>query len=220
MRSVAALALCLSLVHVSTARVPHSFRDLIQRDARLEAQPHDGILGWLTKLLRREIKLRQDATCYEDEYYTFVGSAALGEGFCQDYMGYPNRTVPVEATATRYARALQRMSTLQLADHSSTLTTTYTTDVDTITQYTRKTPSTTLVETVTAGGANVKRDIDARITARAVLNRDEAFQLYRRQTNNTASDNVIAVAFSSACSCHDYEGPIVYETYTGQTSVR
>lgn len=109
---------------------------------------------------------------------------------------------------------------LQLANHRSTLTTIYTTDIDTITEYTRVTPSSTLTETVTAGGgAKVRRDGEARITARAVLNRDEAFQLYRRQTNNTDNDNIMASAFSSACSCHDYEGPVVSETYTGQTTV-
>lgn len=102
MRSFAAVALCLAFVHISDARVPHSFHDLVQRDANAEPQPGEGVLQWLRRLLRRDLQPRQDATCYEDEYYTFVGSPALGERFCQDYMNYPNRTVPVEATATRY----------------------------------------------------------------------------------------------------------------------
>lgn len=106
------------------------------------------------------------------------------------------------------------------ADRRSTLTTTYTTDIDTITEYTRATPASTLTETVTAASAKFKRNGDAQITARAVLNRKQAFQLYRRQTNATANDNDMASAFSSACNCHDYNGPVVSETYTGQTAVR
>lgn len=100
MRSLATAALCLNLLHTSDARVPHSFRDIIRRDAQPEVQP-GGVFDWLRSLLRRDLAKRQDATCYEDDYYTFVGSPSLGEGFCQDYMDYPNRTVPVEATATR-----------------------------------------------------------------------------------------------------------------------
>lgn len=107
-----------------------------------------------------------------------------------------------------------------MADRSSTLTTTFTTDVDTMTEYTRVTPSSILTETVTAGGAEVKRDANAQITARAVLNRHEAFQLYRRQTNNTDDDTAMESAFSSACDCHDYQGPVVSSTYTDQTTVR
>lgn len=100
------------------------------------------------------------------------------------------------------------------------MTTTYTTDVDTITEYTRVTPLATLTETATAGGAKMKRDGQAIVTARAVLNREDAFRVFRRQTNNTDDDNVMASSFSSACDCHDYYGPIVSETYTGQTTVR
>lgn len=101
MRSFATVALCLTLVHISDARVPHSFGDLTQREAEPEAQPDVGILGWLRRLLRRDLDKRQEETCYEDDYYTFVGSNALGEPFCQKFMNYPNRTVPVEATTTR-----------------------------------------------------------------------------------------------------------------------
>lgn len=108
MRSFATAALCLTLVHTSHARVPHSFREIIQRDAQPEAQ-HEGVVDWLRRLLRRDVAKRQEEeggeeenpTCVEDDYFTFVGSPSLGEGFCQDYMDYPNRTVPVEATATR-----------------------------------------------------------------------------------------------------------------------
>lgn len=107
----------------------------------------------------------------------------------------------------------------QLADRTSTLTTTFTTDVDTMTEYTRVTPSSTLTELITAAG-EVKRNANAQITARAVLNRHEAFQLYRRQTNNTDDDNAMESAFSSACDCHDYQGPVVSSTYTDQTTVR
>lgn len=108
---------------------------------------------------------------------------------------------------------------MQHADCSSTLTTTYTTDVDTTTEYTIETPGTTLTATVTAGGAKVKRDVDSTITARAVLNRDEAFQLFRRQANATVNDETMSSSFSSACDCHDYQGPVVSSTYTGVTTV-
>lgn len=111
MRSCAMAALCLALLHTSDARVPHSFRDLIQRDAQPESQPQGGVFDWLVRLFKRELKPRQDdSTCYEDDYYTFVGSPSLGEGFCQHYMDYPNRTVPVEATATRYACTEKKFS--------------------------------------------------------------------------------------------------------------
>lgn len=103
MRSVATAALCLAILHTSDARVAHSFRHLIQRDAQPGPQSHEGIFEWFARLLKRTVQPRQDdSTCYEDDYYVFVGSPSLGEGFCQDYMNYPNRTVPVEATATRY----------------------------------------------------------------------------------------------------------------------
>lgn len=102
MRSFATRALCLTLLHTTDARVPHSFRRLVQRDAQPDPQPQEGVFEWFRRLLKRDIRPRQDATCYEDDYYVFVGSPSLGEPFCQDYMDYPNRTVPVEATATRY----------------------------------------------------------------------------------------------------------------------
>lgn len=105
MRSFATAALCLALLHTTDARVPHSFREVIQRDAQPEAevQPQEGVFGWFYRLFKRDnLTTRQDATCYEDDYFVFVGSPSLGEGFCQDYMDYPNRTVPVDATATRY----------------------------------------------------------------------------------------------------------------------
>lgn len=113
----------------------------------------------------------------------------------------------------------QERSSSTWTDKHSTLTTTYTTDVDTITEYTRVTPAATLTETVTPGVAKVKRAGNAQITARAVLNRKEAFQRYRRQTNATEDDGEMASAFSSACSCHDYNGPVISVTYTGQTTV-
>lgn len=103
MRSFATTALCLSLIHTSSARVPYSSRNRIQRDAETEAQPAEGFLSWLSRLLRRgEIKSRQEGSyCVEDSYYDFVGSDQLGAPFCQDFLNLPNQTIPVQATATR-----------------------------------------------------------------------------------------------------------------------
>ena len=111
MRSFATAALCLALLHTSDARVPHSFQDLIQRNAQPELQPQNKVFDWLVRLFKRELRPRQDeSTCYTDIYYTFVGSPDVGEGFCQDFMDYPNITVPVEATATRYVCTKKRFS--------------------------------------------------------------------------------------------------------------
>lgn len=221
MRSFAAAVLCLALTHTSDARVPHSFRDIFPREAEPDLQPQQGIFEWFNRLLRRNIKPRQDyeTNCPEDDYFTFVGSDALGEGWCQDYMGYPNRTVPVQVTVTRYPTLTWRgLSTL--ADLCSTSTAVYSTDIDTATVYDRVIPSATLTETITAEGAKVKRDGEAKITARAALNHNQAFQLYRRQSNNTDDDNVMSKSFSRACSCHDFEGSVVSQTYTDNTVVR
>ena len=108
---------------------------------------------------------------------------------------------------------------MQLADSSSTFTTTYTTDIDTATEYTIETPGTTLTATVTAEAARVKRDLDARTTARAKLGRHEAFQLFRRQANTSLDDETLSSSFSSGCSCYDYQGSVISSTYTGVTTV-
>lgn len=102
----------------------------------------------------------------------------------------------------------------------SVLTTTYTTNVETITEYTRTTPGTTVIETVSAGAAIVKRNGDSDLLPRAALGRSEAFRSFRRQTNNTDGDSAMAASFSSACSCHDYDGEQVTTTYTDFTIVR
>ena len=61
MRSFLAAALCLSLVHSTTAIRPHSFRDLIARDAEPEpeAQAFDSIKRWFARVLRRDLTPRQ-----------------------------------------------------------------------------------------------------------------------------------------------------------------
>lgn len=105
MRSFAKAALCLALLHSADARIPRTSRDLVQRDAQ-PAQSEEGVFDWVKRLLKRNsLQARQSdgmgETCYEDSFYVFVGSDSLGEPFCQDYMDYPNRTVPVMVTATR-----------------------------------------------------------------------------------------------------------------------
>ena len=96
MRSFFATALCLSLIHTSVARIPHSFRELIERDAEPEAE-EDGILRWLARLFKRDDP--PNDICYEDGYYEFV--SGLGSDFCHEYLTYPNVTTTVDYTPTR-----------------------------------------------------------------------------------------------------------------------
>lgn len=91
-------ALCLSLVLNASARVPHSFQDV----ARRNAEPEDGIWGWLHRLFKREIFTRQsDGICYQDQYYDFVYNSSFGEAVCQALIEYPNRTTTVDYTPIR-----------------------------------------------------------------------------------------------------------------------
>lgn len=106
MRSFFIAAVSLSLICSSTARVAHSFRDLVQEDAQPQPQLETGygILKWFKHLFRKDLVERQDVSnstsiCYEDEYYTFVSE--LPASFCQQYMSYPNVTAVVQYTSTR-----------------------------------------------------------------------------------------------------------------------
>ena len=101
MKSFVAVALCLSLVSsFASARIPHSYRQLQERDD--ESQSPNGVLNWFSRLLKRQQKSqqkRQQDVCYQDEYYDFVTNSTFGQNFCQNFgISYPNRTVVEEFT--------------------------------------------------------------------------------------------------------------------------
>ena len=101
MRSFFVTALCLSLIHTSVARVPHSFRDLIGRNIESGSeQQHEGFFQWFARLFKRQTAAEgPNDICYEDVYYEFVGG--LGPEFCTRYMHTPNVTTTVDYTPTR-----------------------------------------------------------------------------------------------------------------------
>ena len=105
----------------------------------------------------------------------------------------------------------------------STLTETYTrvsTDID----LSRITPQSTFTVTVTPGGAQSKRDTEPQITPGALSPKqiEEHLAVFKRQNqvgSNTADLASMSAGFSSACSCQDYSGPTLTETYTDATEV-
>lgn len=98
-----AAALCLALGHTTNAAgVPHSYLQAREVDAK--PQPEDFFSRFIS-LMKRTLQPRQeDGNCLEtpDSYYNFTGE--LGEDFCRDYMNYPNVTIPVLVTPTRYVQ--------------------------------------------------------------------------------------------------------------------
>lgn len=108
MRSLPFVAVCLSLSETTFARVPHSFRDLNQRDDEAEsnAKVLDRVSGWLERLFRRDLvparnlRPRQAETCVQDDYYS---AAQDYPGICQSYMNYPTQTEYDDYTPIRYA---------------------------------------------------------------------------------------------------------------------
>jgi hypothetical protein len=101
MRSFYTVALCLALIQSSTARVPHSFRDLMDREHEPEPETQHGILHWISRLFKRiaqssSTSTSTGGTCYEDAYYEFVDN--LQTPFCQQYMDTPNFTATVDYT--------------------------------------------------------------------------------------------------------------------------
>jgi hypothetical protein len=93
MKSFVALALCLSLFNTfATARIPHSYRQLQERND--ESQSPNAILSWLSRLFKR-----QEDVCYQDQYYDFVNNSTFGQNFCRVLgVQYPNQTVVEEFT--------------------------------------------------------------------------------------------------------------------------
>lgn len=93
MKSLVTLGLCLSLIITfATARIPHSYRQLQERDD--ESQSPNALLGWLSRLFKR-----QQDVCYQDQYYDFVNNSTFGQNFCRVLgVQYPNQTVVEEFT--------------------------------------------------------------------------------------------------------------------------
>lgn len=87
MRSFSALALGLTLVDLSAARVATG--SVQQR----EEQQRTGLVGWLSRLFKKDVEQRAPLdTCVVDSYYDFVNNSTFGEEFCRDLMHYPNIT--------------------------------------------------------------------------------------------------------------------------------
>lgn len=108
-------------------------------------------------------------------------------------------------------------------DSSSTVTR-ITTEVNTELELVRTTPVT--VETVTiTQGQNDKRDAQITPMPRDVsyMEKSDYINMFRRQADNSTDlppdDNVIAASLSSACSCQQYTGTTVTQTYTNQPNV-
>jgi hypothetical protein len=97
MKSFVAVALCLSLLSsFALARIPHSYRQLQERDDELQSP--NGVLDWFNRMLKRQQKHQQDV-CYQDQYYDFVNNSTFGQNFCEVLgVSYPNRTVTEEFT--------------------------------------------------------------------------------------------------------------------------
>lgn len=115
MRSTLVAALCLSLVHDSTARIPHSFRQLAERETQPE--PQHGIFSWFTHLIKKTVDRRQETVCYRDDYYDFAANATVGKAFCEALMEYPNTTVTVDYTPRVYDLPLPSDVNPAKADH-------------------------------------------------------------------------------------------------------
>ena len=100
MRSFYTAAVCLALAHISIARVPHSFRDLIVREPEPESETEHGIVHWISRLFKRFAQTSSTGgTCYEDVYYLFVEDLQQ-PSFCQQFLNIPNRTTTVDNTPT------------------------------------------------------------------------------------------------------------------------
>jgi len=94
----------------------------------------------------------------------------------------------------------------------------------------RSTPVRTVTVT-SVPAVKVKRDADPQITARAVYNQDRVNQvinMFKRQNgdpsstsggDDASSASSISSGLSSACSCQDYGGLTVTETYTNDPTV-
>ncbi|KAM0723848.1 hypothetical protein Q7P37_000838 [Cladosporium fusiforme] len=213
MKSFVTLALCLSVFFTfATARIPHSYRQLQERDER-PSSPNAAV-AWINRFFRRQGGTEPAVTsdnqpsqdvCYQDPYYNFVNGSAFGRSVCQGLgIKYPNRTIVSDFTPVETRTIL-------------------TTIVETKQDLIRTTPITTVTRTVTAD-ALAKRD--AQITSApqardiSYMERSDYIHAFRRQAENASAlpedDNVIAKSLTSACLCQTYIGDTVTETYTNQ----
>lgn len=97
MRSFQALALGLTLIDTSAARVTNAPTDVQHRDTT-----GNGLVNWLTRLFRKDVEERAVLdTCVIDAYYTFAMDPVVGKSMCQALMKYPNQTDVVDYTPVR-----------------------------------------------------------------------------------------------------------------------
>lgn len=102
MRSFSALALSLSLVNLSVARVAHDPRPDIE-----ERGTGNAVANWFNQLFRKDadvtIEQRQadPRVCAHDDYWNFVHNSSFGESFCRKYMDYPEVTEVNDFTPVR-----------------------------------------------------------------------------------------------------------------------
>ena len=109
----------------------------------------------------------------------------------------------------------------------STLFTITSTRQVTATDISRVTPTSTITITVAPGSLDQKRDLvyhGRRVARQAKI--DEVFDVFRRQNapasraTGSAAAAALSSAFSSACSCQNYAGQTITETYTNALEVR
>lgn len=106
MKSFVALALCLSLILTfATARIPHSYRQLQERNEQPKSP--NAFVAWFSRFREKRQNTVVTATgeepsndvCYLDEYYRFVNGSTFGKTVCQGLgVKYPNRTSTVDFT--------------------------------------------------------------------------------------------------------------------------
>lgn len=96
-------ATALYLTLTSTLVDARAYPGLQIRNANAESNAAP--LSWLKRIVKKGDSLlpRQDAgICYQDDFYKFVNNSTFGEDFCRSFVQYPNTTVVVEYTPTRY----------------------------------------------------------------------------------------------------------------------
>lgn len=92
------VALCLTLTSVFVDA--RAARQVQVRNANAES--NGGAASWLRNLKALLAPRQEPNVCYEDEYYTFLSDSTIGESFCQSLLDYPNTTITVDYTPTRY----------------------------------------------------------------------------------------------------------------------
>ncbi|PPJ59988.1 hypothetical protein CBER1_02696 [Cercospora berteroae] len=194
MRSSAIVAIGLSLIHASDARVTNTPAGPQQRDAEPSST------NIVRQLFNRLFKKAAAATCYQDNYYTFLNDPEFGSSFCQQYLTYSNTTVTVARTPV------------------STYTDIYSTQ-----SFTQRRVTTVPAATVTVTATPGLSERDASPAPAQGFSDEQiadALLSFRRMANaDNASDETVSASFASACACHNFPGPTVTTTYTAQPRV-